>query len=93
MKYFALLDDNQTVINISIADDSWDSTGWVEYTLENPAVIDGNLVDGYFYAPQPYPSWTRLNGIWIAPVECPTDGMYLWDESTESWVKDEAQTI
>ena len=31
MKNYALI-ENGIVINISIADDSWDSTGWVEYT-------------------------------------------------------------
>lgn len=37
MKNFALLDENNKVINISIADDNWDSIGWVEYTELKPA--------------------------------------------------------
>jgi hypothetical protein len=32
MKHFALLNEDNLVINISVADDNWDSTGWVEYT-------------------------------------------------------------
>jgi hypothetical protein len=35
MKNFALLNAENTVINISIADDNWDSTGWLEYTGKN----------------------------------------------------------
>jgi hypothetical protein len=43
-----------------------------------------------FYAPQPYPSWTLNQSIWIweSPVPYPQDGkMYYWDEPTTSWVK------
>lgn len=35
MKYFALLNENNMVINISVADDVWDNTGWIEYTGKN----------------------------------------------------------
>jgi hypothetical protein len=45
MKTFALLDENNIVINISVADDTWDSTGWIEYTQSKPAAI------GYTYLP------------------------------------------
>jgi hypothetical protein len=43
-----------------------------------------------FIAPQPYPSWTLVEETcqWTAPVAMPTDSnIYLWDESTKSWVK------
>jgi hypothetical protein len=42
-----------------------------------------------FIPPQPYPSWTMSEETcqWIAPVAKPTDGMYSWDESTTSWIK------
>jgi hypothetical protein len=45
-----------------------------------------------FIAPQPFPSWTLVEETcqWSAPVPVPTDGMYSWDESTTSWVKDSA---
>lgn len=40
-----------------------------------------------FIAPQPYPSWTLdANAQWQAPVVMPTDGMYSWDEASQSWV-------
>jgi hypothetical protein len=40
-----------------------------------------------FAAPQPYPSWTLdADARWQAPTPMPTDGMYIWDEATTSWV-------
>lgn len=41
----------------------------------------------YFYAPQPYPSWTLdADANWQPPVAYPTDGkMYSWNEATLSW--------
>ena len=39
-----------------------------------------------FIAPQPFPSWTLdSNYDWRPPIPMPTDGAYLWDESTTSW--------
>jgi len=49
-----------------------------------------NDVQGVFYAPQPYPSWTLNTStfLWEAPVPYPTDGgVYVWDEATLSWVE------
>ena len=87
MKYFALLNENNIVINISIANSSWDSTGWCEYTNNNPASIGGDYVDGYFYPAQPYLSWIRNNGQWQAPTPMPTtEGKrYYWSEDDLSW--------
>jgi hypothetical protein len=46
-------------------------------------------VNDVFYAPQPYPSWTlSANYLWKAPVAMPTDGVYTWDEATQSWVQE-----
>lgn len=51
----------------------------------------GYLWDGIgFYAPQPYPSWTKNEEtyIWESPVPYPTDGKsYSWDESSLSWIE------
>jgi hypothetical protein len=86
MKNFALLDENNIVVNISIANNNWDSTGWIEYNLDNPASIGGDYVDSYFYTPQPYPSWNRNKGQWQPPVPYPTDElMYEWDEELTDW--------
>lgn len=43
-----------------------------------------------FYAPQPYPSWTKNADtyLWEAPVAMPTDGKrYDWDEDAQNWVE------
>ena len=42
-----------------------------------------------FIPPQPFPSWVMSEETcqWSAPVAMPTDGMYSWDESTTSWIK------
>ena len=51
----------------------------------------GYLFDGVgFYAPSPYPSWTKDSEtyLWEAPTPMPTDGKrYAWDEATTSWVE------
>ncbi len=64
MKKFALLDENNIVTNVSVADDSWDSSGWIEYTDENPAYVGGDYVDGLFYSPRPSAAHIRNNGQW-----------------------------
>ena len=41
-----------------------------------------------FIPPNPgYPSWTldEQTCQWVPPVPMPTDGMYVWDESTLAW--------
>jgi hypothetical protein len=37
---------------------------------------------------QPYPSWTfdEPTYAWLPPTPRPTDGFYIWDEATLSWV-------
>ena len=88
MKLFAQLNENNIVLNTSVGRDDWQAEGWVEFTIENPAYIGGDYLGGYFYAPQPYPSWSRDKGLWQAPVPHPTDdAVYVWDEATTSWVE------
>ena len=41
-----------------------------------------------FYAPQPFPSWSKNEDtyLWEAPVQMPTDGkVYEWNESDQKW--------
>ena len=40
-----------------------------------------------FIPPQPYASWTLNEDtcLWNAPTPMPTDGVYTWDETTQSW--------
>jgi len=88
MKTYALLDENNKVINISVSDDSWDSTGWVLVPENNVAYIDGDYFEGYFYPEQPSQLWTRSNGTWLPPIAKPQDGNpYLWDDATANWIQ------
>lgn len=39
-----------------------------------------------FVSPQPYASWyLDENNDWQPPIPEPTDGLYEWNESTQSW--------
>ena len=42
-----------------------------------------------FIAPKPYPSWVldEATCLWGAPVARPSEGLWLWDEATLSWIK------
>lgn len=87
MKNMAILDQNNIVINIIVVeDDEIQLENHIIYTNENPAYIGGDYFDNYFYAPQPYPSWTRDKGIWIPPIPYPDDNKnYDWNEKNQSW--------
>jgi hypothetical protein len=87
MKYFAKLDSDNIITNISIANDDWSADGWIEVTEENPAYIGGDYFEGHIYPENSYLSWTRNGtGLWNPPVPRPTDGkLYKWNESTLSW--------
>jgi hypothetical protein len=41
-----------------------------------------------FIAPQPFPSWSLdENYDWVAPVPCPSEGFWYWDEAEGEWVE------
>lgn len=94
MKTYARMNGN-VVANIEIADDNWVASQpnpsiFIEYTESNPASVGGAYVDGYFYIPQPFPSWSRDGqGNWIAPVEKPPKpgpgSFHVWNEESQSW--------
>jgi hypothetical protein len=87
MKTMAELDGFCVVNIIVAADNEQETETLVTYTNENPAYIGGDYVNGFFYAPQPFPSWTRQNGKWQPPTPHPTDGeMYSWDEASGQWL-------
>jgi hypothetical protein len=49
-----------------------------------------DAVNDVFYEPQPFPSWTLDDQIWMwaAPVPYPTDGdQYVWNETIVNWDK------
>lgn len=92
--------DGQTVINIEVADQEWvdaqpDPTIFVTINDDDCVYIGGDYVDGHFYEPQPFPSWTRNNGSWIPPVPKPADKEpreigdmpWVWNEEKLNWEK------
>jgi len=99
MKNYAVI-ENDLVVNVVVAEDEWvdGQTGEiVEYTDENPAFIGGTFVGGYFYKPQPYESWTRLEGEWIPPKPMPgsvANGFFwFWNEEIQDWEEIEIPEI
>jgi hypothetical protein len=83
VKTYALI-ENGIVVNISIADIDWDSTGWVEYDY---AGIGWHYDGTNFYPPQPFSSWTLDDKYqWQPPVARPTDDkFYIWSEDDLNW--------
>lgn len=91
MKTVAVLNEKNVVINIIVVSDDFNELDHVEYFNQNPALIGGDLFDGYFYPKQPYSSWTRNGaGNWIAPSPRPNGVDWRWDEDTLSWIELEA---
>ena len=45
-----------------------------------------------FRPPQPYPSWSWVDGAWVAPVPYPdvdpnSETYYTWSEEQQNWIK------
>jgi hypothetical protein len=84
------------VQNIVVADASWvdeqeDKENYIQYSELNYAFINGPYIDGWFYEPQPYQSWS-LNTVikqWQAPIDKPIDSKkwWDWDENSQSWIE------
>jgi hypothetical protein len=85
-KMMAVLDDNNQVVNIIICEDSVQETPLLlTFTQDNPAAIGGDYFEGYFYDPQPFPSWTRESGLWLSPTPKPGPVGWLWNENQQEW--------
>lgn len=70
-------------------DTRWVQTSYNSTIRKNYAGIGFTYdpVNDYFFAPQPYPSWTLdTDAKWQPPVARPTDDkFYTWNEDTLSW--------
>jgi hypothetical protein len=97
MAYWAQLDSDNKVIQVTVGDDNTPDKGyqwlldnlggrWVETFENNYAGIGWTYLDGLgFHTPQPYESWT-LNGItWQSPTPKP-EGDYYWSEEKLNWI-------
>jgi hypothetical protein len=89
MPDFAIYGDDNTVVNVIVAD-SAETAGQV---CAGMSVIETNgdpwigwtLADDGWRPPQPFPSWLWGNGDWQAPVPHP-GGNRVWDEASQVWV-------
>ncbi len=73
-------------------DTKWVQTSYNESFRKNFAGIGFSYDQGLncFISPKPYPSWTlnEDNCRWMPPVPYPGDGVYKWNEESNSWVSD-----
>jgi len=89
-KNMAVITDSGEVLNIIVChNDESETPAPNEILVTNPAYIGGTFDTGYFYPPQPYPSWSKDGeGNWTAPVSVPDDGgRYQWNEESQEWVE------
>lgn len=75
------------VENIILCSDDYElKDNEIEYFDDNPAFIDGEYIDGYFYPLQPFSSWVRDKGKWVPPVPMPSEpNNWYWDEENLEW--------
>lgn len=95
MQTYAIIRDD-LVYNIVIADDenffavAYPDDIVIPVTEETGvAAIGVEFIDGKFMPIKPWNSWVFDPNVWswIAPQPYPNDGgIYLWDESSLSWV-------
>ena len=87
-KDVAVVSDSGEVIAINVHTDDYELAP-NELLVTNSAWVGGTFDTGYFYPPQPYPSWSKDGeGNWTAPVSVPDDGgRYQWNEESQEWVE------
>ena len=86
-KDVAVISDSGEVIAINVHMDDYELAP-NELLVTGPAWVGGTFDSGYFYPPQPYPSWSKDGvGGWDAPVSMPDEGFWVWDEDAQEWVE------
>ena len=96
----AFIDENNTVINIAVFDESAHNHQLLEdIRIANNAKqvicccqyglpgIGWTWTESEFIEPRPFPSWTwdGENKKWISPIPKPDDGLWFWDEENQRW--------
>lgn len=90
MARYAKLDENNKIINVELADESWIQQQSGTYILDsnNEAQINGYYLNNTFIPAQPFSSWTLVNNVWTPPFAKPNNTDDLgWDESLQTWVR------
>jgi hypothetical protein len=83
-KDVAVVSDSGEIIAINVHLDDYELAD-NEMLVTNPAYVGGDYVDGFFYPPQPFASWTRADGEWVAPIPRPSEGSWVWNEELQEW--------
>ena len=76
--------------NLFGEDSRWLQTSYNKNFRKNyagPGFYYNTLLDA-FIPPQPYPSWTldADTCLWEPPTPAPTEGQFIWDEASVSWL-------
>lgn len=84
-KDVAVIGVGGVVVSINVQADEYEPAPY-EVVVTNAAWVGGDYVGGYFYPPQPFASWTRHEGEWIAPTPRPESlGNWQWNEEAQEW--------
>jgi hypothetical protein len=83
-KDVAVVSDSGVVLAVNVHLDDYELAA-NEVLVTNPAYVGGDYVDGLFYSPQPFASWTRAYGEWVPPIPRPSEGSWVWNEELQDW--------
>jgi hypothetical protein len=83
-KDVAVISDSGVVLAVNVHLDDYELAD-NEMLVTNPAYVGGDYVDGFFYPPQPFDSWTRTDGEWVPPIPRPSEGSWVWNEELQEW--------
>jgi hypothetical protein len=84
-KNVAVISASGEVFAINVHDDDYSPAPY-EVEVTGAAWVGGDYIGGFFYPPQPFPSWTRNESEWLPPVPMPDDGdLYAWNEDAQEW--------
>lgn len=101
MAHFAEIDENNTVVNVIVAEQDFINSGAVgdSFRYVQTSYNDNfrgkyagvgdtwDPVNQMFISPRPFDSWVlNANFRWEAPIERPADGEHDWDEAGQQWV-------
>jgi hypothetical protein len=88
MARYALLNDDNKITNVVLADQTWIDGQTETYILDsnNEAQINGYYLNNSFIPASPFSSWTLVNNEWTPPFAKPDEtGDIQWDESLQTW--------
>lgn len=100
MAHFAKV-ENGVVTNVIVAEQEFidsgavgDPASWIQTSYNsnirgNYAGIGYLYINDMFVPPKPFESWTlNEHGQWLAPVDPPSEGKWIWNEEQQQWDED-----